>query len=97
MAQEFAGPSTPMSALDELDVESAFVLREVLSKSDPALLRTLEASNEPAREAREQVIDVVVEEFNDHVSGPPDWEPTVWGKRVDNALGWFLHRFPIES
>jgi hypothetical protein len=54
------------------------------------------ASDQPTHEIREQVVDVVAEEFHDDVSGP-DWDPTSWGKRVDDALGWFLHRFPIES
>lgn len=84
-----------MSALDKLDGESALVLREVLAKSAPDLLAALEASSEPTREVREQVVDVVADEFDEHVSGP-DWEPTAWGKRVDEALGWFLDRFPIE-
>jgi hypothetical protein len=96
MAEELQSASIPMSALAELDDESALVIRAVLQKCDPDLLATLETSDEPVREVREQVLDVVADEFNEHVS-PADSEPTPWGKRVDDALGWFLHRFPIES
>jgi hypothetical protein len=85
-----------MSALDKLDAESALVLRDVLTKCAPDLLAALDVSDEPTREVRERVLEVVADEFSDHVAGP-DWEPTSWGKRVDDALGWFLHRFPIES
>ena len=85
-----------MSALDELDDESALVLRDVLRKCDPQLLATLEASNQPTHEVRERVLEVVADEFDEHVSSV-DSEPSAWGKRVDDALGWFLHRFPIES
>ena len=96
MAEELERLSIPVSALDELDTESAHVIREVLAKRSPDLLAGLEASHEPTRETRELVTDVVADEFDEQVSGP-DWEPTPWGKRVDDALGWFLHRFPIES
>jgi hypothetical protein len=85
-----------VSALDELDADSALVIREVLAKRSPDLLEDLEASRVPSREVRELVSEVVADEFDEYVSGP-DWEPTPWGKRVDDALGWFLHRFPIES
>lgn len=32
------------------------------------------------------MVEVVAYEFGEHVSGL-DWEPTAWGKRVDDALG----------
>ncbi len=64
-----------MSALDQLDLESALVLRDVLTKCEPDLLAALQASDEPSRELRERVTDVVADEFDEHVSGP-GWEPT---------------------
>jgi hypothetical protein len=96
VAEELDGTPISVSALGKLDDESALVIREVLTRSDPDLLATLEASDEPAREVRERVLDVVADEFSENVHGA-DWEPTPWGKRVDDALGWFLHRFPIDS
>jgi hypothetical protein len=68
----------------------------VLAAREPDLLAALDNVDEPTREVRELVSNVVADEFHEHVSGP-GWEPTPWGKRVDDALGWFLHRFPIES
>jgi hypothetical protein len=47
-------------------------------------------------EVRERVLEVVADEFDDHVS-LVDSQPTAWGKRVDDGPGWFLQRFPIES
>jgi hypothetical protein len=84
------------SALDQLDPDSAFVLRDVLATYDPHLLAALEAFDAPTRELRERVTDVVADAFSEHVAGP-DRRPTAWGKRVYDALGWFLYRFPIES
>jgi hypothetical protein len=68
----------------------------VLATYDPHLLAALEAFDAPTRELRERVTDVVADAFSEHVAGP-DRRPTAWGKRVYDALGWFLYRFPIES
>ena len=85
-----------MSSLDQLDDETRGVVREVLARREPHLLEALDVAAEPTAEQREQVVDVLASEFDDQVSGPA-WEPSSWGKKVDNALGWFLKRFPIET
>jgi hypothetical protein len=85
-----------VSALDRLDAESVDVIRTVLERRGPDTLAILEASDVPSLEVRELVTDLLADEFDEHVSAPA-WEPTAWGRRVDDALGWFLHGFPIES
>lgn len=84
-----------MSALDRLDAETAETLRRVLGRRAPDVLHALEETDDPPTDLRERVANAVVDEFSGEVSGP-DWEPTPHGVRVDDALGAFYKRFPVE-
>jgi hypothetical protein len=83
-----------MSAMQRLDAETAETIRAVLGRRTPELLRALENTDDPTMAIREQVQDVLADEFTGEVSGP-DWEPTAHGIRIDDAVGRFLIAFPI--
>jgi hypothetical protein len=86
----------PMSAMQRLDAETADTIRAVLGRRTPELLRAVESTDDPTMAIREQVQDVLADEFTGEVSGP-DWEPTAHGVRVDDAVGRFLIAFPITQ
>ncbi|GAA4781317.1 hypothetical protein GCM10023200_13290 [Actinomycetospora chlora] len=83
-----------MSALDRLDAESAKTIREVLGQRAPDLLRAVESSDTPTMSLREQVNDVLADEIASELTGP-EWEPTPYGARVENAVERFLVAYQI--
>jgi hypothetical protein len=85
-----------VSTLDRLDAETTETLRGVLGRRAPDLLRALETTDAPTMGVREQVEDVLADEFDREVAGP-DWEPTAHGVRVDDAIGRFLISYPITE
>lgn len=70
------------------------LLEEIVGARDPALLADLKTSGEPNRAQRIAVTDILSDEFSRELR--PDYEPTDRGNDIDNLLGQFLHRYPIE-
>ncbi|WP_433782387.1 hypothetical protein ACQPX6_21145 [Actinomycetospora sp. CA-101289] len=85
-----------MNALDHLDPAAADTVRIVLGRRAPELLRTLEETDDPPMELRQQVKNVLAKEFVSKDGLQPDHEPTPHGRRVDDAIGTFVSQFPIE-
>jgi hypothetical protein len=82
-------------ALGELPHEVASLIDAVLQRRQPALAARLRAETDVALDDRAAVEDLLADEFSDEVF-EPDYEPTAYGKQVDDAIGKFLVRFPIE-
>jgi hypothetical protein len=85
-----------VSALDQLREDVAATVRDVMARRAPQVLQALEATDDPAMPLRQEVEDVLAREFSSKDGLGPDWEPTPYGKRVDEAIGAFVLRFPIE-
>lgn len=82
------------TVIASLPAEHQGVIVEVLRANSPELLTALLSHDVPTRDEREDVEDILSTEFTRHLK--PDYEPTERGVAVDNALGAFLLRWPIE-
>ena len=76
--------------------EVAETIRRVLAQRAPDVLRDLEETDDPSVALGEQVEDALADEFVGQHGLQPDWEPTPWGKKVDDALGVFVSRFLLH-
>jgi hypothetical protein len=85
-----------VNSLDPLDSATGTTIRLVLGRRAPELLRNLEETDDPPMELRQRVEDVLAKEFVSREGLQPDFEPTPYGKRVDDAIGAFVMQFPIE-
>jgi len=83
------------NVLDSLPTEYQPLVTEVLADHDQALLTALRATDQPSHDERIAVKDILVEEFCRNLQ--PDDEPTPRGRDIDNALGAFLLRWPIQN
>lgn len=84
-----------MSVLDELDPLTAAVVAEVLGRRAPDLLPRLRTAEDLDKDDRARVETCLSDEFHSHPLGP-DYEPSEDAKKVDDAIGRFLLRFPFE-
>jgi hypothetical protein len=85
-----------VNALEQLRDDVADTVRVVLGRRAPELLRDLEETDDPPMELRQGVEDVLAKEFVSREGLQPDFEPTPYGRRVDDAIGAFVMQFPIE-
>ncbi len=86
----------PLSTVvDSLPARYRSVFSEVIGKKDTGLLTDLLSHEEPSRDERVAVMNVLSTEFSNHLRS--DDEPTDRGRDIDNALGAFLTRWPIEN
>lgn len=69
------------------------ILNEIIGRRNPDLLAALSV-REPSREQREAVEDILADAFTDNLG--PGHEPTERGVLIDDTLGAFLLRWPIE-
>jgi hypothetical protein len=83
------------TVIDSLPAEYRSVLTEVIGEKDADLLDALVTHDAPSRDERVAVMDIMSTEFCRHLR--PDDEPTDRGRDIDNALGAFLTRWPIEN
>lgn len=74
------------------EVQSVFV--NVLGARDAALLSSLRTQAEPSREERHTVEELLSDEMSKHLC--PDYEPTDRGRAIDDTIGAFLTRWPLE-
>lgn len=84
-----------MSALDELDSETAAVVTDVVRRRAPELLVRLTTSKDLSGADRARVERCLADEFASRPLGP-DYEPGEEAKKVDDAIGKFLLRFPFQ-
>jgi hypothetical protein len=86
----------PLSAVvDSLPARYRSVFTEVIGEKDAGLLADLLSHEEPSRDERVAVMNIMSTEFSNHLR--LDDEPTDRGRDIDNALGAFLTRWPIEN
>lgn len=82
------------TVVDSLPAEYRQIFVDVIRVRDANLLAALLNQGTPSIEEREAVEDVLSTEFSNHLSS--DGEPTERGVAIDNALGAFLLRWPIQ-
>lgn len=66
---------------------------EILRTQNPELLAALMRHEEPSRDERAKVENILAGEFSRSLGS--DWEPDARGERVDELLGAFLLRWPL--
>jgi hypothetical protein len=81
--------------LDTLPAQYRSLFIKVIGEEDGALLASLGSHDEPSQEERRAVLDILSTEFSRNLR--TDDEPTERGRDIDNMLGAFLLRWPIES
>ncbi len=84
-----------MNVIDGLPAECREVVTDIVGGADEALLNELRTRAEPTLKQRRQVERILGSEFCRNLR--PDYEPTERGVAIDNALGVFLLRWPIEN
>jgi hypothetical protein len=90
-----SGVPLPLSgAYALLEPGVAALLREVLGQWDPELDSRLADKADVSKKDVEEVERILYHEFVQHLG--EDWEPTSYGKAVDNAIGAFVTKFLIE-
>lgn len=85
----------PVNVIDEIPEPHRSTIVEVLADKNPELLRTLRGSTVPTLAALETVADTFIDALSEHYG--PGHEPDEAGKRIDNALGAFLTRWPNDN
>lgn len=84
-----------MNVVDEIPEPHRSTFVSVLEDKDPELLRTLRNSAVPTVDAWESVEETFIDAFSEHYG--PGHEPDETGKRIDNALGAFMTRWPNDK
>jgi hypothetical protein len=92
---QFSVESDPMtSVVESLPAEMRSLFAEVIGGRDVALLSSLRTHPEPELTERLAVEDILSAEFTTCLQA--DDEPTRRGREIDNLLGAFLLRWPID-
>ncbi|HEX5121363.1 MAG TPA: hypothetical protein VFW65_39770 [Pseudonocardiaceae bacterium] len=84
-----------MNVIDEIPEPHRSTFISVLEDKDPDLLRTLRDSTVPTIEAWETVEETFIDALSEHYG--PRHEPDDTGKRIDDALGAFMTRWPNDK
>ncbi len=95
MAAEQAGASAPLTgayALLEPDVGA--LVRDVLGRRDPELGARMAEHDDVSEHDAHEVQWVLYTEFAAQLGD--DWEPSAYGKKVDDAIGTFVSTFVID-
>jgi hypothetical protein len=95
MGEDQIGMEAPVNVVDQIPEPHRTTFVSVLDDQDPELLRTLRASTVPAHAAWEAVQETFIDAMSEHWG--PGHEPDETGKRIDNALGAFMARWPEEE
>lgn len=83
-----------MNAFDDLPAESAAVIVDELTKSDPSLLAQLRSSQEPSNEQRAAVNEMFARAVIRSLG--PEWVPNAHGLAVERAVKAFLEKWPLN-
>jgi hypothetical protein len=84
-----------VNAIDEIPEPHRTTFVSVLEDKDPELLRTLRALPVPTVAAWKAAADTLIDAMSEHYG--PGHEPDETGKRIDNALGAFMTRWPNDK
>lgn len=82
------------NVIDSLPPEFREIVAEVVSGADEVLFSALRTQDSPTRAQRIRVEGILSNEFCQNLQA--NYEPTERGAAIDNALGAFLLRWPIE-
>lgn len=95
MAAEQSGAPVPLTgAYALLAPDVGALVREVLARRDPELGERLARRPEVSEREVDEVQWLLYDEFLEQLGD--DWEPTAYGKAIDDALGLFVMKFRIE-
>jgi hypothetical protein len=94
VAEERLRMEESVNVVDEIPEPHRTTIVSVLEDRDPELLRTLWNSAEPTAAALDAIADTFIYAMSEHYG--PGHEPDEIGKRIDNALGAFLTRWPND-
>lgn len=83
------------SAIDFMSEGRRALFEGIVGSHDPDLLAALKTRNDVPRDLRVRVEEVLTAEFTRELNA--DYEPTERGRKIDNLLGDFLLRWPIEQ
>ena len=96
MATEPSGVPTPLrGAYGLLEPDTGALIAGVLGRRDPELGVRLAENPDVTEHDADEVPRALYSEFAEQLD-PDTWEPTEYGKRVDDAIGAFVTRFVIE-
>jgi hypothetical protein len=84
-----------VNVVDEIPEPHRGTFVSVLADKDPELLRTLRNNAVPTVAAADAVAETFIDALSEHYG--PGHEPDETGKRIDNALGAFLTRWPTDK
>lgn len=82
------------TVFDSLPEKFRAVYLDEIGAKDPALLTRLLSTDAPSRTDREAVEEILSDSFTHHLND--DYSPTESGAMIDDALGAFLLRWPID-
>lgn len=95
MAEEQSGTPVPLSGAYALLAPAVgAVVRDVLARQNPQLGERLARRSDLSEEEVDEVQWLLYDEFLGQLGD--DWEPTTYGKAVDDALGLFVMKFRID-
>ena len=83
------------TAVESLPVELRDLFKEVIGNRNRQLLDELLTTEEPNKRQRAAVHEILTGEFSRCLQS--DYEPTERGRQIDNLLGAFLLRWPVEG
>ena len=84
-----------MTVIESLPADMRSLFEEMVGERDPLLLADLKVASEATPDQRIAVEQILSAEFSRELR--PDYEPTERGRAIDNLLGQFLLRWPIEA
>jgi hypothetical protein len=85
----------PVNVVDEIPEPHRSTFITVLAVRDPRLLATLRNSVLPTADEWRAVMDTFTFAFSEYLG--PGHEPDETGKKIDNALGAFMTRWPNDN
>lgn len=95
MGAQQLGMEESVNVIEEIPEPHRSTFVAVLEDKDPELLRTLQESVLPTAAAWEAVEETFIDALSEHYG--PGHEPDETGKRIDNALGAFMTRWPNDN
>ncbi len=78
-----------------LPADMRTIFEKVVGHANPGLLDALCNENEPSAQEREEVLQILSAEFCRCLQ--PDDEPNDRGRLIDDTLGSFLLRWPLDG
>ena len=83
------------NVVDQMPMNLRSLLVELLGASNPELLTSLLTNEEPTPGERVAVHEILTRSFMGSLT--PDDEPTARGREIDDLLGAFLLKWPVEG